>query len=250
MSKHGWKVVKGLILGLLFQQPSLAGPVPSEDLLARLASESYPERVAAETELREWATGAGESSWDWLLERANGNGCPEVQARAMTVLKDSVLGQLSQKRPGFVGITMAPAELELEGGGFGVQVRMVSPDSPAQKAGLQPNDVVTKLDGEGWDGLDAADSFAARVGKKVPGTKVTLSLLRNDELLDVDVVLGARPWSAGDYGEQRRLFMQQGGFMQRGGGFVFPPAGEKEARDQAFEEWLEERETNARTKVE
>jgi membrane-associated protease RseP (regulator of RpoE activity) len=163
----------------------------------------------------------------------------------LLVLKQSVLAELSEKRPGFVGITMVPSELELEGGGFGVQIRMVSPDSPAQTAGLRPNDVVTELDGIGWDGLDAADSFAARVGNMSPGTRVTLGVLRNGESLDVEVILGARPWAAGDYGDQRRFFMQQGGLLQQGGGLVFPPANEEAAREEAFQKWLESKDAES-----
>lgn len=230
-------LVKVGIAGVLLHGGfACADPVPPDPLVEGLSAETYPERVSAETELRKWAQKHGNSAWTWLLEQSNHGECPEVQERALAVLKESVLGDLSQKRPGFVGITMAPAEVELEeGDGFGVQIRMVSPDSPAEKAGLLPQDVVTELNGKGWDGLDTADSFAARVGKMTPGTKVTLGVLRGGEKLKVEVTLGARPWSAGEYGDQQRLF------MQRGGGLMFMPTDEKTAREEAFQKWLEAR---------
>jgi len=235
----------GVVGGICLNAVSMAETQPPEALVERLASESYPDRVEAETELQQWAREGGEAAWPWLLDQSGGASCPEVQERALAVLKDSVLEVLSDKRPGFVGITMAPTEIELEdGAGFGVQIREVSPDSPAKKAGLLAQDVVTELNGEGWDGLDAADSFAGRVGKMTPGTKVTLGLLRAGKPLEVELTLGARPWSAGEYGEQRRMF------MQRGGGLMFIPTDEDAARDKAFKEWLDARAGEAAENVE
>jgi hypothetical protein len=209
-----------------------AESLPPAGLVERLSSEKYPDRVAAEKELAEWAAQEGKGSWEWLLERSKEDGCPEIQDRALSVLKTRVLEDLSKKRPGFVGITMAPTELELEDGGYGVQIRMISPDSAAEKAGLLPNDIVTDLDGKGWDGIDAADSFAVRVGEMGPGTKVTLGVLRGKEKLKVDVVLGARPWSAGEYGEQKTLFMRQGAFIRPNGALNYFPESEEKAREE------------------
>lgn len=229
-------------LGLMgcFIEVGIAEVNPPEELVERLSSENYPDRVAAQKALEQWAIEQGAKAWPWLKKRSNGDDSPEVQERSLEVLKSSVLEELSQKRPGFVGITMAPTELELDGGGYGVQIRMVSPGSPAEKAGLQPNDIVVELDGKGWDGIDAAESFAERVGGMSPGTKVTLGILRGDESKDVELELAARPWSAGDYGEQRRLFLRQGNFLQGGGGFVLPPQDEQQAREEAFQKWMED----------
>lgn len=239
------KRIARLVLGVIVGGVSLAGPAlgqakPPAELVDRLTAESYPERVAAENALRQWAMEQGEAAWPWLLGRSKGDSSPEVQERSLSVLKASVLRSLSNQRPGFVGITMAPTEVELgDEEGFGVQIRMVSPDSPAEKAGLLPQDVVTELNGEGWDGLDAADSFAARVGKMAPGTRITLGILRAGEKKEVELELGARPWSAGEYGEQRRMFMQQGG------GLRFVPTNEETAREKAFQEWLDARDLEA-----
>ncbi|MBK1828556.1 PDZ domain-containing protein [Haloferula rosea] len=244
------KSIARLVLGVFVGGIGLAGPVlgqvePPVELVAGLSAESYPERVAAENALRQWAMEQGEAAWPWLLARSKGDPSPEVQERSLSVLKASVLRSLSDQRPGFVGITMAPTDVELgDEEGFGIQIRMVSPDSPAEKAGLLPQDVVTELNGEGWDGLDAADSFAARVGKMAPGTRITLGILRAGEKQEVELELGARPWSAGEYGEQRRMF------MQRGGGLMFVPNDEETARDKAFQEWLDARDLEAADAVE
>lgn len=219
-----------------------ASPEPSLDLIERLKAEDYPDRVAAQVELETWALDHGEEAWPWLQKKAGGDTSPEIQERALAVLKASVLDELSRKRPGFVGITMAPTQLELDGGAYGVQIRMVSPDSPAEKAGLQPNDVVVELDGEGWNGEDAVDSFAGRVGKMAPGTKVKLGVIRGGERIAVELRLAARPWSAGEYGDQKRLLLQRGNFLGPRGGFVLPEQDEERARDNAFQKWMEDQE--------
>ena len=226
-------------LSVLLLRGAAANPEPAGELIERLKAEDYPDRVAAEEKLGQWALEHGKEAWPWLKEKAEGDLSPEVQERALTVLKASVLDELSQKRPGFVGITMAATKLELDEGGYGVQISMVSPNSPAQKAGLQPNDVIFELNGEGWDGVDAADSFAGRVGKMVPGTKVKLGLLRGGERMDVELRLAARPWSAGEYGDQRRLLLQRGNFLGPRGGFVMPEQDEEKARDAAFQKWMD-----------
>ncbi|UCZ52656.1 S41 family peptidase [Bacillus shivajii] len=70
------------------------------------------------------------------------------------------------------------------------KVTIVAPfrDSPAEKAGLRPNDQIIKVDGEDIEGLSLYDAVLQIRGEK--GTTVTLTVQRPgvNDLLDFDVV--------------------------------------------------------------
>lgn len=74
-------------------------------------------------------------------------------------------------------------------------VTIVSPikDSPAEKAGLRPNDQVISVDGESLEGLNLNEAVAKIRGKK--GTKVTLEIRRASvsETFEVEIVRDTIP---------------------------------------------------------
>jgi putative serine protease PepD len=87
----------------------------------------------------------------------------------------------------------------------GVELKTVTPDSPAAKAGLKAatgsqvvngqnyatgGDVITAVDGQAVDSFDALQTAIA--GKK-PGTQVTLTVVRDGETKQITVTLGTRP---------------------------------------------------------
>ncbi|HAM81639.1 S41 family peptidase [Ornithinibacillus bavariensis] len=74
-------------------------------------------------------------------------------------------------------------------------VTIVSPikDSPAEKAGLRPNDQVLKVDGKSLEGLDLNQAVSKIRGKK--GTEVVVTILRggSSEPFDVTIVRDTIP---------------------------------------------------------
>jgi serine protease Do len=72
----------------------------------------------------------------------------------------------------------------------GVLLNSVEPGSPAAKAGLQRGDVVTKLADVPMDSARRLRNF---VGLRVPGTALTVDLLRDGKALQLPVVLGESP---------------------------------------------------------
>ena len=98
---------------------------------------------------------------------------------------------------GAVGVNLAQlSDVEMQTLGVerktGVVVREVVPESPAQKSGISLNDVIVGVDG--WDVVGVAD-LKAVLGSSPAGRVVNLKAIRNRQLLNVSVVLGARPES-------------------------------------------------------
>lgn len=87
-----------------------------------------------------------------------------------------------------------PLLLPLVKPALGAQVVEVVADSPASAAGLQPDDVITAVDGTSLDG-DA--SLADIIGGYQPGDEVTLAVTRagdgEEETLELVVTLGENP---------------------------------------------------------
>jgi hypothetical protein len=81
------------------------------------------------------------------------------------------------------------AQLNLDG--RGLIITNVVEDSPAERAGLKPHDVVVSFDGQ-TVGADAVE-LSRMVGEQEPNTDVTISILRSGEPQTIEVTLGARP---------------------------------------------------------
>jgi serine protease Do len=72
----------------------------------------------------------------------------------------------------------------------GAVITQVNDGSPAKKAGLQEDDVVTAIDGEK---VPSADAFRRVVALKRPETVTTLAVFRGGKTTEVKVKLGTRP---------------------------------------------------------
>ncbi len=72
----------------------------------------------------------------------------------------------------------------------GAQISRVVSGSPADKAGLQAGDVITKV---GSTAITSADDLTASVDTFKPGDKVTLTIDRNGTTKSIVVTLGTRP---------------------------------------------------------
>jgi serine protease Do len=72
----------------------------------------------------------------------------------------------------------------------GVVVRQVEPSSPAGRAGIQPSDIITAVNGER---ITSWNDFVRDVVTKKIGDRVTLSIVRNGRAMKVTVVLAERP---------------------------------------------------------
>jgi hypothetical protein len=75
-------------------------------------------------------------------------------------------------------------------GSDGMTLGEISPDSPAEAAGLQPDDRIIGYDGELWQ---SAPNVLGLLSNYSPGDTLNLYIQRGDERIDVPLVLGAHP---------------------------------------------------------
>ncbi len=80
--------------------------------------------------------------------------------------------------------------LKVPGETKGVVVSQVYPGFPAAEAGLQPSDVITKLDGKQ---VSSSEELVRTVGSYRPGQKVEVTLLRAGKERTLSVTLAERP---------------------------------------------------------
>lgn len=87
---------------------------------------------------------------------------------------------------GFLGVALA----DRVDGGQGAIVTEVQPDTPAADVGVEPDDLVVAVDGAPTDGTTG---LIAAIRDQQPGDSVTLTIIRDGEELQLDVVLTNRP---------------------------------------------------------
>lgn len=109
-------------------------------------------------------------------------------ANKMSVQK-VILGKTSDVWIG-VRITAVPAPLAAHIGEDGVMIANVVKDSPADEAGLRQYDVVVRFDKVK---IDTPHDLTEAIGATEAGQTATLSIIRQAEPLELDIVPGARP---------------------------------------------------------
>ena len=82
------------------------------------------------------------------------------------------------------------AELYNLGTERGALVVSVAEGSGAEEAGLERGDIITAIDDEA---VNSMTDLAAQISSRSPGDEVTLSVVRSDESLTLDVTLGSAP---------------------------------------------------------
>ncbi|MDI6401460.1 DegQ family serine endoprotease [Balneolaceae bacterium ANBcel3] len=96
---------------------------------------------------------------------------------------------------GFVGITYQPVDESMARAldlpeAKGLIISDVVDESPAEEAGLQPEDVILKFNGRS---IDSSSEFRRRVAEMTPGTEISLLIFRDGSEKEVKVTLGEFP---------------------------------------------------------
>ncbi len=77
----------------------------------------------------------------------------------------------------------------------GALISEVTPDSPAERAGIKPGDVIVAFDGKDVGSSTDIHNMAAQTA---PGTRVKIGLVRNGARIDVTATLSERPAEKAD----------------------------------------------------
>ena len=122
----------------------------------------------------------------------------------------------------YIGVRVSSVSSEAQGYGLptGAAVRSVEADSPAAKAGLEENDIITEVDGTA---INSSTELVNYVGEKTPGDELTFKVYRQGEELELTVTIGektqsAMPTTTTDDAQQS----QQSQGQSQQGGQLFP----------------------------
>jgi serine protease Do len=107
------------------------------------------------------------------------------------------LRDFGEVKRGYIGINMNIAGIDRDAQEYlglpdrrGVIVDSVAENSPAERAGLKPFDVIRKVDGYSIQGND---DLISRISSHMPGDRVEIELFRKGGTLTVRATLGERP---------------------------------------------------------
>ncbi len=123
---------------------------------------------------------------------------PENATPPAALLQEEIAPAKATDSSPFVGVATAavPDMLADHLGltdGSGVIIRTVCPDSPAEKAGLSVNDIITSLDGKV---ITDPDGFSAAVRDRKAGERIKMDLIHKGKPAKVEVTLTTRPADA------------------------------------------------------
>jgi hypothetical protein len=168
-------------------------------LTAALGSAEWTDREAAQKALAE----LGPDVLTALDERLPDITDPEILRRLERVYRRWVSQERyagDDLRPGFLGIQLSdvvkddPRMGERENG---IRVMGVVPDTAAERGGLNDGDLIVSLNGTRFLGDYNTDHFRNRIQRIGAGGAVRMGLWRDQAYLELDLVLGAPPASAG-----------------------------------------------------
>lgn len=223
--------MKGLSFALLLLLRMVclahASDIPSGPL-ADLKSEDFRKREAAQSGLLAWARERPAEAMEQFYTQWRVADDPEVRDRCLNILRE-LMGDLYLKDgEGFIGIRMQDEMANIPGDPKPravIRVTQLVPDAAAEKAGIQLNDLIAGLGDRTWHEGLASMHFMDKIRKMKPDTRVTLKVLRDGNLRDIEVTLGRRPLSADHPFEPDE----------------FIAAAERAEKEAYFRRWLEQR---------
>jgi predicted metalloprotease with PDZ domain len=210
--------------------------VPSS-LLAELRSLEFAKREAAQTELLAWGRSGMDAALEALFQQSKSSDDPEIRARCLQVVRDLVADQYVKAGEGYIGIGLADEIVVVPDqpkSCHAIRVTAVMPRMPGDQAGIKMGDLIVSLDGAFWPDAEASPNFREAIRRAKPTSTVRLGILREDKIVQVEVVLARRPVAA------EMQFLMGQNFMPDGAA-VDAEAAERAAREAFFRQWLAER---------
>ena len=120
----------------------------------------------------------------------------------------------------YIGVSVSTVSNEATGYGLpgGASVQQIAEGSPAEKAGLQVNDIITAVNGTE---ISSSGELVEIVGNCAPGDELTLSVYRQGETLELTLTVGEQTKSALEATSNQQS-QQQTNHNYGGGFFGFP----------------------------
>ena len=117
----------------------------------------------------------------------------------------------------YIGVSVTSVSSETQSYGLpkGAAVKAISEDSPAEKAGLQINDIITEANGTT---IESSDDLVRLVGDLYDGAELKLTVYRQGETVELTVIVGEKIQSALGSEEDQAQVQQQSSQRQ----FSFP----------------------------
>ena len=117
----------------------------------------------------------------------------------------------------YIGVSVTSVSSETQSYGLpkGAAVKAISEDSPAEKAGLQINDIITEANGTT---IESSDDLVRLVGDLYNGAELQLTVYRQGETLEITVTVGEKIQSALGSEDDQAQVQQQSSQRQ----FSFP----------------------------
>lgn len=199
-------------------------------IITDLGSQQFRQRETAQAELLGWARGQAQASLEALYEKSSTADDPEVRQRLMTVLRELVDDQYLKEGKGYIGIGLKSAVANVPGElkpRSLIHVTQIQPNSPGERAGLKVDDLIVSLNDDVWQDELANEAFSQKIASMKPNDKVRLKVLRNQNLLDLEVILCRRPVFADNLYFDQRL-MDADGL-------------ERAAKEAHFRQWMRDR---------
>ena len=108
----------------------------------------------------------------------------------------------------YIGVSVTSVSSETQSYGLpkGAAVKAISEDSPAEKAGLQINDIITEANGTT---IESSDDLVRLVGDLYNGAELKLTVYRQGETLEITVTVGEKIQSALGLEEDQAQVQQQ-----------------------------------------
>jgi C-terminal processing protease CtpA/Prc len=176
---------------------AVAGQLP--DAFLSLSSEEFQKRESAQADLLVWARKQPESAMKELFKQSRVAADPEVRERCTEILRALVGDEYSREGEGYIGIALGDEILTVPGETAprnAIRVTEVRADTPGHRAGIQLNDLILALEGQGWHGAEATAVFRQQIKRMKPETDANLTILRDGKLIELKVRLSRRPIAA------------------------------------------------------
>ena len=108
----------------------------------------------------------------------------------------------------YIGVSVTSVSSETQSYGLpkGAAVKAISEDSPAEKAGLQINDIITAANGTT---IESSDDLVRLVGDLYNGAELKLTVYRQGETVELTVIVGEKIQSALGSEEDQAQVQQQ-----------------------------------------